>query len=78
MDGYTEEEFEAMLKFMGMQSIYKMAITNGWKKPPMTPQARLELINHYRENAKIPAFYFKDGEMGKWGDPRREYGEPGT
>jgi len=72
MDGYTEEEFEAMMKLMDMQGIYNLAVANGWKKPPMTPQERMMVINQYRENAKIPAYFFKDGDVGKWGDERGE------
>jgi len=80
LEGYTVEDFEAMLKFMGMQGIYNLAVANGWKKPPLllTSQERLELINQYRANKDIPAYFFTNGDAGKWGDPRREYGEPGT
>jgi hypothetical protein len=70
LEGYTVEEFEAMLKVMGMQGIYNLAVANGWKKPPMTPQARLELINQYRANKDIPAYFFNNGDMGKYGDKR--------
>ena len=70
MDGYTEEEFEAILKMMGMQGIYNLAVANGWKKPPATPQARLELVNQYRANKDIPAYFFTNGDAGKWGDER--------
>jgi len=72
MDGYTVEEFEAMLKMMGTQGIYNLAVANGWKKPPMTPQERMKVINQYRENAKIPAYFFNNGDVGKWGDKRGE------
>ena len=70
MEGYTEEEFEAMLKMMGMQGIYNLAVANGWKSPAMTPQHRMEVINQYRENADIPAYFFTQGYAGKWGDYR--------
>jgi hypothetical protein len=70
LEGYTQEEFEAVLKMMGMKGIYTLAVSNGWKKPPATPQARLELVNQYRANKDIPAFFFTDGDMGKWGDER--------
>lgn len=72
LEGYTEEEFEAMLKMMGTYGIYNLVIANNWRKPPMTPQARLELVNKYRANKDIPAFFFKDGEEGKWGEERGE------
>lgn len=72
--GYTEEEFEAMLEVIGMKAIYNLAVLNGWKKIPMTPQERMEVINQYRENAKTPAYFFKNGDAGKWGDYRGEYG----
>ena len=68
VDGYTEEEFEAMLEVIGIKDIYNFAVLNGWKKIPMTPQQRMEVINQYRENSKIPAYYFKNGDVGKWGD----------
>jgi hypothetical protein len=70
LEGYTQEEFEAVLKMMGMQGVYGFAVFNGWRKPPMTPQARLELVNQYRANKDTPAFFFKDGEEGKYGDKR--------
>jgi hypothetical protein len=72
LEGYTHEEFEAVLKMMGMQGIYNLAVANGWKKPPATPQARLELINQYRANKDIPAYFFTQGYEGKWGDKRGE------
>jgi hypothetical protein len=72
LEGYTEEEFEAMLKMMRMQGVYNLAVANGWKKPPATPQARLKLINKYRENANIPAYFFTQGYEGKYGDKRGE------
>ena len=66
--GYTHEEFEALLRMMDMKAIYNLAVLNGWKSPAMTPQERMEVINQYRENSKIPAYYFKNGDVGKWGD----------
>ena len=74
VDGYTEEEFDAMLGIIGVKGIYNLAVANGWKKIPMTPQQRMEVINQYRESAKIPAYFFKNGDAGKWGDYHGEYG----
>jgi hypothetical protein len=75
--GYTQEEFEAMLKVMGTQGIYNKAVANGWVKPPLilTSQERMNLVNQYRENKDIPAYFFTNGDMGKWGDLRRRHGE---
>lgn len=70
VDGYTQEEFEAMLKMMRMHGVYAIAVANGWSKPPMTPQKRMELINQYRENANTPAYFFTQGYEGKYGDKR--------
>jgi len=47
LDGYTQEEFEAILKLINMEGKYNLAIANGWRKPPATPQQRLDLINRY-------------------------------
>jgi hypothetical protein len=47
LDGYTQEEFEAILRVINMEKKYHLAIANGWRKPPMTPRARLDLINRY-------------------------------
>ena len=74
LDGYTEEEFDAMLGIIGVKGIYNLAVLNGWKTAAMTPQERMLVINQYRENAKIPAYFFKNGDAGKWGDYRGEYG----
>jgi hypothetical protein len=45
--GYTEEEFEAILKLINMEGKYNLAVASGWRKPPATPQQRLDLINRY-------------------------------
>ena len=74
LEGYTEEEFDAMLGIIGVKGIYNLAVLNGWKSPAMTPQHRMEVINQYRANAKIPAYFFTNGDAGKWGDYRGEYG----
>jgi hypothetical protein len=47
MEGYTEEEFEAILKVINMEGVYNLAIANGRRKPVATPRERLELINRY-------------------------------
>lgn len=74
LKGYTVEEFEAMMRMMGMQGIYKTAVTEGWAKPPLslTPQERMMLVNQYRANKDIPAYFFNLGDPGKWGEKRGE------
>ena len=47
VDGYTEEEFEAILKVINMEGLYNLALANKWRKPPATPRERLDLINRY-------------------------------
>jgi len=74
LEGYTVEEFEAMMRMMGTQGVYNLAVANGWAKPPLilTPQERMMLINQYRANKDIPAYFFNNGDMGKWGEKRGE------
>lgn len=74
MDGYTVEEFEAMMRMMGTHGIYNAAVASGWVKPPLflTSQERMNLVNQYRANKDIPAYFFNNGDMGKWGEKRGE------
>ena len=77
LKGYTVEEFEAMMRMIGTHGIYKAAVTNGWVKPPLflTPEQRMNLVNQYRANKDIPAYFFDNGDMGKFGDLRRRHGK---
>ena len=47
LEGYTHEEFEAILKVINMEGVYNLAIASKWRKPPATPKERMALINRY-------------------------------
>jgi hypothetical protein len=56
MEGYTQEEFEVLLKLIDMEGIYNLAVANGWRQAATTPKERLELINLYGKTVSVLSF----------------------
>lgn len=48
--GYTEEEFEAMMRMRNAWGLYRLMIATKREKLPheLTPQERMALLNKYR------------------------------
>jgi hypothetical protein len=63
IEGYTQEEFELMLKLVDMEGIYHLTVANGWRQAPTTPAERLELIKLYgkkRADINVSVLSFND------------------
>ena len=48
MEGYTEEEFEAMMRMIGMWDTYVKMVQRKLREPPATPLERMELVDSTR------------------------------